>query len=337
MWKGVPVACGPRGLPTARNALYRQGADGRFIDVSAKAGILKPGGRYGLGAIAADFNNDGWPDIYVACDQTPSLLYQNAKNGSFVERAVEAGVAYDANGRAQAGMGVAVADVDANGFLDIAKTNFSGDYPSLYRNEDGEFFRETAEEAGLGKHQLLGWGAAFLDVDEDGRPDLLLANGHVYPEVDRAKTGERYQQATLLYRNQGGGRFADWSAISGEAISRPKASRGLALGDLDQDGRPEVVILNLNEPPSILRQDRAPGNWLRVQLRGTKSNRSAIGARVTIETAQGKQMAELSSGASYYSQHEMALYFGRALDRTLAQRRHGDVEVPAATSDYFAS
>ncbi len=331
MWKDTPVACGPRGLPKGRNYLYRQLADGRFEDASARAGIWKPGGRYGLGVTAADFNNDGWPDIYVACDQTPSLLYQNLGNGTFKERAMEAGVAYDANGRAQAGMGVAVGDFDGNGMLDIAKTNFSGDLPSLYLNEDGSFFRDTAESAGLGKHLLLGWGIAFYDHDEDGRLDLILANGHVYPEVDRAKFGETYRQPTLLYRNLGAGRFEDWSAKGGEALLRPKASRGLAVGDLDGDGRPEVVIANMNDAPSVLRRDGARGNLLRVTLEGTRSNRSAIGARVTVEAGKSRYIAELSSGGSYYSQHESALYFGLGaatrVDRVTVRWPRGTTEI----------
>lgn len=310
MWKDTPVACGPRGLPMARNVLYHQRADGTFEDVSLKAGILKPGGRYGLGVTAADFNNDGWPDIYVACDQTPSLLFENLRNGTFRERGVEAGVAYDNNGRAQAGMGIGVADFDGNGLLDIAKTNFSGDMPSLYLNEDGSFFRDTAAAAGLGKHLLLGWGTAFVDFDEDGRPDLVMANGHVYPEVDRAGKGETYKQPTLLYRNLGGGKFEDWSAKAGAAFVEPKASRGLAFGDLDGDGRPEIVIANMNAAPSVLHNEFPRGNWLRVQLKGTSANRSAIGARVTVEAGGKRQILELTAGSSYFSQHEHALYFG---------------------------
>jgi hypothetical protein len=182
--------CGPQGLPLARNALYHNNGDGTFTDVSEKAGILKPGGRYGLGVVAADFDNDGWPDIYVACDMTPSLLYHNCRDGTFEERGVEAGVAYNFNGALQAGMGVAVADFDGDGLLDIAKTNFSGDLLSLYKNEDGKFFTDIAQQSGLGVHQLLGWD-----------------NGHVYPEVERVDTGEKYAQPTLVYRNLGNGRF----------------------------------------------------------------------------------------------------------------------------------
>jgi hypothetical protein len=310
IWKGMPVFCGPLGLPKARNVLYRNLGDGKFEDVSARAGILKPGGRYGLGAIAADFDNDSWPDIYVACDQTPSLLYQNNRNGTFTERGVEAGVAYNADGRLQSGMGVAVADVDGNGFLDIAKTNFSGDLPSLYLNDDGRFFNEVARSSGLGAHQLLGWGVAFTDLDADGLPDLVMANGHVYPEIDRSKLGEQYRQLTLLYRNTGGGKFADITASAGEAFQVARPARGLSVGDLDSDGRPEIVIVNMNQPPAVLKNQSSRGNWIRLALEGTKSNRSAIGARVAIEAGGKTQIAEVAGGGSYYSQHELPLYFG---------------------------
>ena len=302
--------CGPVGLPKAVNGLYRNRGDGKFEDVSAKAGILKPGGRYGLGVAAADFNNDGWADVYVACDQTPSLLYENRKNGTFLERGVEAGVAFNVDGRLQSGMGVAVADIDGNGYLDIAKTNFSGDLPSLYLNEDGRFFREAAHDAGLGAHQLLGWGVAFLDADQDGLPDLVMANGHVYPEVDKSKIGERYRQHSLIYRNLGEGKFGDMTANAGEAFRTHRPARGLATGDLDGDGRPEIVIVNMNEPPTVMKNNSAGGNWIRIGVEGTKLNRSAIGARVAVEAAGRRQIGEVASGGSYYSQHELALFFG---------------------------
>ena len=207
-------------------------------------------------------------------------------------------------------MGVAIADINGDGFLDIAKTNFSGDLPSLFINEDGRFFRETARDAGLGAHQLLGWGAAFLDADEDGLPDLIMANGHVYPEIDQSKIGERYRQLTLLYRNAGGGKFEDITASAGAPFQAHRPARGLAVGDLDGDGRPEIVIVNMNEPPTVLKNESPRGNWIRVALEGTKSNRSAIGARVTVESSGRRQMADLASGGSYYSQNELALYFG---------------------------
>jgi len=310
-WKEIPVMCGPRGLPLAKNVLYHQEADGTFKDVSEKAGILKPGGRYGLQAVSADFDNDGRPDIYVACDMTPSLLFHNSGDGTFEERGEEAGVAYNFDGRLQAGMGVAVADFDNDGWLDIAKTNFSGDTTSLYRNEDGKYFSDVSREAGLGVRQLLGWGVAWVDFDDDGLRDLLVVNGHVYPEVEGTKVGDKYLQETLLFRNLGSARFADISKEAGPGLATPRPSRGLALGDLDRDGRPEAVILNMNARPTVLHNSGVrTGKFVNLRLEGTKSNRSAIGARVTVEAGGKKWIDEVMSGASYYSQHSAALHFG---------------------------
>ena len=309
-WKGIPVMCGPRGLPRARNALYRNLGGGVFEDVSESAGILEPGGRYALGAAAADFDDDGDIDIYVACDMTPSLLYSNNGDGTFVDVASEGGVAYNVDGQLQAGMGVAVADYDGNGFLDIAKTNFSGDLPSLYNNEDGFFFEDVAFDAGLSAHQLLGWGALFLDADEDGLPDLMLANGHVYPEVDSAPVGESYLQQTVLYRNVGDGTFSDWTATAGPALKTPRPARGMAAGDVDGDGHPEVVVVNLNRPPSLLRNPTPESNAIVVGLRGTESNRSAIGARVTIWHGSSRSVGAVGGGGSYLSQSVRAVHLG---------------------------
>ncbi len=311
-WQGMAVLCGPRGLPLGHNVLYHNNRDGTFTDVSEKAGILAPGGRYGLGVVTADFDGDGWPDIYIACDQTPSLLYRNKRDGTFEERGDAAGVAYNTDGHLQAGMGVAVADYDGNGFLDIAKTNFSGDRPSLYRSEDGKFFEDVSERAGLGRNQLLGWGIAFLDVDEDGWPDLVMANGHIYPDIDRSPVGETYRQKTLLYRNLGDGRFADMTASAGPGFQPPRPARGLATGDLDGDGRPEILIVNVNDRPALLRNESPRQNAIAISLAGTKSNRSAIGARCTIEAGARKQIAEVVGGGSYYSQNSFTLYFGVA-------------------------
>lgn len=309
-WKGLAVMCGPLGLPPGKNVLYHNNRDGTFTDVTGPAGILKPGGRYGLGVVVSDFDNDSWPDIYVACDQTPSLLFRNRGNGTFEERAVEAGVAYNFDGAVQAGMGVAVADFDGNGFFDIVKTNFSGDLPSLYSNEDGKFFSDVSRRAGLGRNQLLGWGVLFLDVDEDGWKDILMANGHVYPEVDGTSIGERYRQKTLLYRNLGNGRFDDITAPAGPGLEPLRPARGMAAGDLDGDGHPEVVIINMNEPPALLRNEGRRQNALLVAVVGTKSNRSGIGARVTVEAGGRRQIDEVRSGGSYYSQSDFTLHFG---------------------------
>jgi hypothetical protein len=317
VWRGLAVMCGPQGLPLAHNVLYHNRGGGTFEDVSGEAGILKPGGRYGLGVVAADFDNDSWPDIYVACDQTPNLLFHNRGDGTFEETGAAAGVAYNVDGQLQAGMGVAVTDYDGNGFLDIVKTNFSGDLPSLYNNEDGTFFEDMAQPAGLGANQLLGWGVLFLDADEDGRPDILMAHGHVFPEVDRSNLGETYRQKALLYRNLGDGRFADITAQAGAALQTPRPSRGMASGDLDGDGRPEVVIVNMNEPPTLLKNQGERGNSVWVRLEGVKSNRSAIGARVTLAAGGKRQMQEVLGGGGYYSQNELALHFGLGDAKTI--------------------
>ena len=309
-WKGIPVMCGPRGLPRATNVLYRNKGDGSFEDVSQAAGILEPGGRYGLGVVAADFDNDTWPDIYVACDMTPSLFYRNKGDGTFDDVGSQAGVAFNVDGQLQAGMGVSVADYNGNGFLDIVKSNFSGDLPSLYSNEDGVFFDDVALPAGLGVNQYLGWGALFLDADADSWPDIMLAHGHVYPEVEQSSIGESYRQPTILYRNRGNGRFDDISAQAGAGFGLPRPARGMASGDLDGDGRPEVVIVNLNQRPSLLKNEIEGGNFISMRLEGTKSNRSAIGARVTVEALGRRQLQEVRSGDSYYSHSDLALFFG---------------------------
>lgn len=309
-WKGIAVMCGPRGLPLAHNILYHNNRDGTFTDVSEQAGILKPGGRYGLSAVSADFDDDGWPDIYVACDMTPSLLFHNNHDGTFTERGAEAGVAYNFDGALQAGMGVAVGDYDGDGRLDIAKTNFSGDLPSLFHNDDGRFFTDVSRQAGLGTRQLLGWGIAFVDADDDGWPDLVIANGHVYPEVEGKQLGDTYLQQTLLYRNLGNGKFQDITSEAGPALLTPRPARGLAVGDLDGDGRPEIVIVNMNSTPSLLKNEAPHGHFLNIALTGTKSNRSAIGARVTLRAGQRTLVNEVMSGSSYYSQNAFALHFG---------------------------
>jgi len=309
-WESIPVFCGPRGLPKAHNALYHNNRDGTFTDVSESAGILKPGARYGLGVAAADFDNDGWPDIYVACDQTPSLLFHNRHDGTFEERGMEAGVAFNFDGALQSGMGIAVGDYDGDGLLDIAKTNFSGDLTSLYHNDDGKFFTDVSREAGLRARQFVGWGAAFVDVDDDGWRDLVVANGHVYPEVEGKQLGDKYLQPTILYRNLGNAKFADVTDSAGPAFQVPRPTRGLAVGDIDGDGRPEILLVNMNAAPALLKNRAPGGHYLNLTLTGTKSNRSAIGARVTVTAGGRKRIDEVMSGSSYYSQNSFTLHFG---------------------------
>jgi len=318
LYKAVMVACGPPGLAGGKNILYHNNGDGTFTDVSADSGILKANGTYGLGVLTADFDNDGWPDIYVANDSTASALYQNKKNGKFVDIAVEAGCALSSDGKPQAGMGVAAADYDLDGNLDIVKTNFAGDTPSLYRNLGGANFEDTTFAAGLGLHtQYLGWGVGFFDMDNDGWPDILICNGHVYPEVEQLKTEAGYPQRKLLYKNLRNGKFADVSYQAGTGISDPVAARGAAFGDFDNDGDLDVVVNTVNDFPQLLRCDaNTKNNWIKVRTIGTKSNRSGIGARlkcvtrVAGEDKPHQQIDEVRSGGGYFSQSDMRVHFG---------------------------
>jgi hypothetical protein len=281
--------------------------------VSTKSGIGKPTGCYAFTALASDFDNDGYPDIYVACDSRPSLLYHNLKNGTFEEIGIASGVALNDAGQEQAGMGVAVADYDEDGFFDIAKTNFSDDVPNLYHNDHDLTFTDRVYESGLGvRTQFLGWGIEFIDVDNDGLKDLLMVNGHVYPEVDRSNLNYKYRQPRLLYWNVGGGKFKDLSASAGSGISQPWVSRGAAVGDLDNDGSLEVVINNLGDRPSLLKNYGAKKNWLLIRCIGTKSNRDAIGARVYVYVGKRRVSGEIQTGTSFLSQNDPRVHAGLA-------------------------
>jgi hypothetical protein len=318
LYKGVLVACGPPGLQGGKNILYRNNGDGTFTDVSEAAGIFRANGTYGLGVLTADFDNDGWPDIYVANDSTASALYHNKKNGSFEDIAIEAGCALSPDGKPQAGMGVSAADYDLDGNLDLLKTNFAGDTPSLYRNLGGGNFEDATFTTGLGAHtQFLGWGCGFLDFDNDGWPDILICNGHVYPEVEQLKTEAGYAQRKLLYRNLRNGHFADVSLQAGTGISDPAPCRGCAFGDFDNDGDIDVAVNTVNDYPQLLRCDsRLENNWIKIRTIGTKSNRSGIGARlicithVVGETKPHHQIDEVRSGGSYISQNDLRVHFG---------------------------
>jgi enediyne biosynthesis protein E4 len=318
LYKGVMVACGPPGLNGGKNILYHNNGDGTFTDVSDVSGILQTSGTYGLGVLTADFDNDGWPDIYVANDSVASILYQNKKNGKFTDVALEAGCALSPDGKPQAGMGVSAGDYDLDGNLDIVKTNFAGDTPSLYHNIGGGSFEDATFTAGLGAHtQYLGWGCGFFDFDNDGWPDILICNGHVYPEVEQLKTEAGYPQRKLLYRNLRNQRFEDVSMNAGPGISEPIASRGCAFGDFDNDGDIDVVVNPVNDKPQLLRCDSQTGNhWIKVRTIGTKSNRSGIGARIKcVTTVPGEpkphqQIDEVRSGGSYISQNDLRVHFG---------------------------
>jgi hypothetical protein len=311
-WKGLRVFCGPRGLAGTSNTLYRNQGDGTFKDVSEPAGILKTGTHYGFAPLVLDYDNDGWSDIYVANDSTASLLFHNNGNGTFTELAVMAGVAYNEDGRAQAGMGVAAGDYDGDGWFDIVKTNFADDTSTLYQNQRDGTFNDMTFPAGLGINtRYLGWGTHFYDFNNDGWPDIFMANGHVYPEVDTAPLDSTYEQRKILYLNKGDGSFEDVSLRAGPGILLKKSSRGAAFGDLFNTGQVDIVINNLNDTPTLLRNiQSSPNQVLKVQLEGTQSNRTAIGARVAVQVKGRRLIDEVRSGGSFCSQNSFALHFG---------------------------
>ena len=318
LFKSVMVACGPPGLKGGKNILYHNNGDGTFTDISDASGITSANGTFGLGVLVADFDNDGWPDIYVANDSTASALYKNQKNGKFIDVAIESGCALSADGKPQAGMGVSASDYDLDGSFDIVKTNFAGDTPSLYRNLGNGTFDDATFEAGLGlTTRYLGWGCGFFDFDNDGWPDILLCNGHVYPEVEQLKTEAGYAQRKILYRNQRNGHFVDVSETAGPGIMDPVAARGCAFGDFDNDGDLDIAVNTVNDYPQLLRCDSATkNNWIKLRLIGTKSNRTAIGARVKCVTQDPgdpkphQQIDEVRSGGGYFSQSDLRIHFG---------------------------
>ena len=311
-WKGIPIMCGPRGLPADSNALYRNNGDGTFTDVSEQSGILKPGPRYSITAISYDFDNDGWPDIYVAVDSQPSILFRNNHDGTFTDVAVMAGCAYNDDGHEQAGMGLAVADYDCDGWFDIFKTNFVDDTCNLYHNNGDGTFTDVSLSSGVGiNNQYVAWGCGFIDYDNDGWVDLVQINGHVYPEVDQYNFGESFKNPRLVYRNLDNGHFRDVSAEMGPGISERFSSRGAAFGDYENNGCMDVLVLNLNDVPSLLRNDGGnKQNWIKLKLIGSKCNRTAIGARVRVITGKHIQMDEVHSGTSVMSQSDLRLHFG---------------------------
>ena len=312
IWKGVPVMCGPRGLASAKNILYRNRGDGTFEDSTRKAHIDQTEGHYAFSVSTFDFDDDGWPDIYVACDSTASILYHNNRDGTFTDVGVTAGAAFNEDGREQAGMGSTIGDFNGDGRLDIFKTNFSDDTSTLYKNNGDGTFDDVTTPAGLGLYtKYLGWGTMFFDFDNDGWPDLLLVNGHVYPEVDKQHLGSSYQEPRILYRNNGNGTFSDVSATAGAAITTLASSRGLAVGDLWNDGRMSAVVSTMNAPPSLLvNQPRSSNHWIAFKAVGSKSNRDGIGARIRVRAGARTLVDEVRSGSSYNSSSDMRPHFG---------------------------
>ncbi len=310
-WKGFPVLCGPKGLVRESPMLYHNNGDGTFTDVTARSGVGAGAKCYGLTATAADFDNDGWQDIYVACDSSPSLFFHNKHDGTFAEEGMERGAALSEDGAEQAGMGVGVGDYRLSGNLDIFKTHFTEDTPILYQNDGKGGFRDVTLVAGLGVvTQFISWGTALADLDNDGLPDILWVTGGVYPELETDHPQFPYKTPRILFRNLGQGRFEQLTD-AGPGIAAVHASRGAAFGDFDNDGDLDVLILNRNEPPSLLRNDLAGDNrWLTVQLEGVQSNRSAIGARIVATYGGKKQAKTLMAQSSFLSADDKRLHFG---------------------------
>jgi enediyne biosynthesis protein E4 len=316
LWKGVAVNCGPKGLPTDTNLLYRNNGDGTFTDRTQASGVGKVENRYAMTAIVTDFDQDGWPDIYVACDSTASILYRNKGDGSFSDVALETGTAYNEDGQPQAGMGVAVGDYNNDGFTDIFKTHFADDLPVLYKNTGRGFFEDASRQAGFDHTKYIQWGTGLVDLNNDGLTDIFTVTGNVYPEVEKVFKEYPHKSPRLVYRNLGTGRFKDVTAGCGQDARQMHSSRGCAFGDFDNDGDQDVLIMNMNEPPSLLRNDyigsgnRKANNWLKLKLAGAKSNRSAIGARVRLKSGARLQVQEVTSQSSYYSHNDLRLHFG---------------------------
>jgi hypothetical protein len=318
-YKGIVVACGPPGLAGGKNLLYHNNGNGTFTDVSQKSGMWNAVGTYGLSVAASDLDNDGWPDIYVANDSAPATLYLNQHDGTFKDVAIENGAALSAEAKPQAGMGVSIGDYNRDGNLDIVKTNFAGDTDSLYTNLGDGVFEDRTYPSGLGVNtRLLGWGVGFFDMDNDGWLDILMSNGHVYPEVDKSKADLKYAEHKYLYRNLRNGRFEEVTNQGGPGIMENAPARGCAFGDYDNDGDLDIAVNCVNAIPQLLRCDSTLNrNWIKIKLVGTKSNRTGIGSRVlvtakTLPTAEKPlvQMDELRSGGSYFSQNDMRMHFG---------------------------
>jgi len=311
-FKGVPVNCGPRGLIPERPMLYHNNGDGTFSDVTARSGVGDPSPRFGLTAVAADFDGDGWQEIYVACDSTPSLLFKNRGDGTFAEQGLQSGLAVNGDGGEQAGMGIAIGDFNTDGQLDVLKTHFAEDTVALYQNIGRLGFDDVTLRSGLGvETRYVSWGDGVADLDNDGLPDLFWATGSVFPEVERKHPEFPHKTPRVLFRNLGGGRFEELMDEAGPAIAQAHASRGVAFGDFDNDGDLDILIMNINEPPSLLRNDvNGGGHWLKVKLVGTRSNTSAIGAVVTAVYGGRRQAQAVMASSGYLSSGDRRLHFG---------------------------
>jgi enediyne biosynthesis protein E4 len=342
-YRGIDVQCGPRGLRGAGDSLFHNNGDGTFSDVSKSAGVDDPNGYYGMSVIWADFNNSGRPDIYVANDSTPKFLYENLGDGKFKEIGLESGTAVSEDGSEQASMGIAVGDYLHNGRPSLYVTNFSDEYDLLFRNDGNWNFTDVSYPSGVALPSLpwVKWGTAFFDADNDGWLDLIAVSGHVYPQVDTLPSGAGYREPKLLQLNQRNGTFCDASTQAGPALMEKRVSRGLAVGDLFNDGNVDVVIGDIDGAPMILRNHGVPGNhWVSFELAGTKSNRLALNARIKIVAGGMTQTEEIHSGGSYLSQNDLRVHFGlgaaQKIDSVEIRWPSGKVEtLPGMAADQF--
>jgi enediyne biosynthesis protein E4 len=312
-YRGIDVQCGPRGLRGAGDSLFHNNGNGTFTDVSKAAGVNDPPGYYGLGAVWADFNNTGRPDIYITNDSTPKYLYKNLGNGKFQDIGLESGTAVSDDGSEQASMGIALGDYNHTGRPSISVTNFSDENDLLYRNDGDWNFKEDSYASGIALPSLpwVKWGTAFVDVDNDGWLDLIAVSGHVYPQVDSLPSGGGYREPKLLNLNQKNGTFCDASDEAGPALKERRVSRGLAIGDLFNDGNMDIVVGDIDGAPMLLRNRGIPGrHWVSFELAGTKSNRLALNARISVVAGGMTQTDEIHSGGSYLSQNDLRVHFG---------------------------
>jgi hypothetical protein len=314
-YRGLPVMCGPRGLRAFPDVLFKNNGDGTFADVTAKALGPDVPAYYGFTPVWADFNDDGWPDLYVANDGTPSLLYRNRGDGTFVEEGAMAGCAFSADGREQAGMGADAGDFDGDGNLDVVKTNFSDDSNNIYRNLGRNEFEDVSLQTGItaASWPHLGWAAKFVDFNRDGRLDLFVSNGHVYPEVDEWRLDSGYLQPTQVFINAQN-KFVDVSASVGLGVAYQRLGRGAAFGDIDNDGDIDVVMNHLDSAAAVLVYQAPAANWVAFQLEGTRSNRDAIGARICIRSGGRQQVRDVSRGGGFLSSNDQRVYFGTGVD-----------------------
>jgi hypothetical protein len=311
-YKGIPVNCGPRGLTPERPILYHNNGDGTFTDVTTKSGVAKAAPGFGLTVVAADLDGDGWQEIYVACDSTASLLFHNRGDGTFAEQGLETGLAVNEDGSEQAGMGIAIGDFDTDGRLDVLKTHFVEDTAALYRNVGRGGFEDVTLRSGLAvETRYVSWGDGIYDLDNDGLPDIFWVTGSVFPEVERKHPEFPHKTPRVLFRNLGDGKFEELLDLAGPAIAQAHASRGVAFGDFDNDGDVDILIMNINEPPSLLRNDVSRGgHWLKVKLVGTQSNPNAIGAVVTAAYGGRRQAQAVLAASGYLSSSDRRLHFG---------------------------